>query len=83
MDMKIIISNFNFCPQTQTPTLGTACLDCEYVNKVGDEYFCLGEEDVGKDALSVKEIIDALLELLMAGHTTIDRDEMIRLITDL
>lgn len=81
--MKIIISNFNFCPQTQTPILGLACLDCEFVHKVGEEYFCLGEGDEDGDALSVKEIIDVLLELLMAGHTTVDRDEFMRLIADL
>ncbi len=83
MDRKIIIDNFNLCPLTQSTTLGTACLDCEHMKKIGKEYFCTCEDEEHQDELSVKEIINILLDLLIAGHTTIDRDGIIRIITDM
>lgn len=83
LDRQIIISNFNLCPLTQAPTLGTACLECEYVKNIEEEFFCIREDDENQDELSVKEIINMLLDLLTAGYTKIDRDEIKRIITDM
>ena len=81
MDRIIIVDNFNLCPLTQSPTLGMVCLECEYMQNIGEEYFCVHEDDEDRDELSVKEIINVLLDLLMAGNTKINRDEIIRIIT--
>lgn len=78
MDTPIIINNFNLCPLTQVPTLGTECLECEYMQVVAEEYFCICEDDENRDELSVKEIIMVLVNLLSDGRTTIGRDELIR-----
>lgn len=83
MDRQIIISNFILCPLTQSPTLGAACLECEYMQNIEEEFFCSCEEDENQDKLSVKEIINMLLDLLTAGHTAINRDEIIRMITEM
>ena len=83
MDRQIIIGNFNLCPLTQSPTLGTACLECEYIKNMAEEFYCICEDDENQDELSVKEIINMLLDLLTAGYTTINRDEIKRIITDM
>lgn len=44
---------------------------------------CICENDENQDELSVKEIINMLLDLLMAGYTTINRNEIKLLITDM
>jgi len=83
MDRPIIINNFNLCPLTQAPTLGTECLECQYIEVVGDDYSCLCEDDANRDELSLKEIIVVLLDLLSEGRTTIGRDELVRQISDM
>lgn len=83
MDREIIVSNFNFCPLIQSAILGVACIECEHVKNIEGEYFCMCEEDEDKDQLAVKDIINKLLDLLAAGHSTVNRDEIIRLITDM
>lgn len=83
MDRQIIIGNFNLCPLTQSPTLGTACLECEYMRNIEEELFCICEDDENRDELSVKEIINILLDLLTVGCTTINRDEIKRIITEM
>lgn len=83
MDRQIITSNFILCPLTQSPTLGTACLECEYMKNIEEDFFCSCEDEEKLDELSVKEIIDTLLDLLMAGRTTIAKDEIIRIIKEM
>ena len=83
MERQVFISNFNFCPLMQSPTLGSACLECEHMNKVEEEYFCICEEEENPDQLSVREIINVLLDLLTEGYTTIDRNEISGIITDM
>lgn len=83
MDRPIIINNFNLCPLSQAPTLGTECMECEWIQVVGDDFFCICEDDADQDELSVKEIIMVLLDLLSDGRTTIGREEIIRKISDM
>jgi hypothetical protein len=83
LERQIFGNSFNLCPLTQMTTLGTACMECEYMTKADEEFFCICDEDANEDQLSVKEIINLLLDLLLAGHTTINRDEIVRLITDM
>lgn len=83
MDRPIIINNFNLCPLTQAPTLGTECLECEYLQAVAEEFFCICEDYGNSEELSVKELIVLLLDLLSEGRTTIGRDELMRQISDI
>ncbi len=83
MDREIIVTNFNFCPLIQSAVLGMACLECEHVNNIEEQFFCTCEEDEDKDQLAVKDIINKLLDLLAAGQSTVNRDEIIRMITDM
>lgn len=53
------------------------------MKNVEEEFFCICEDDENQDELSVKEIINLLLDLLMAGKTTINRNEIIQRITDI
>jgi len=82
MERPIVINNFNLCPLTQLPTLGTECLQCEHMNNNEAEYFCIYDED-SQAGLPIKEIIDILLDLLVAGKSTISQDELMRIITDI
>jgi len=79
----IIINNFNLCPLTESPVLGTECLQCEHINNVEEEFFCTYEAGEILDGLPVKEIIDKLLDLLVTGQTTVTKDEIIRMINDI
>lgn len=83
MDRPIVINNFNFCPLIQSPILGMECMECEHIHNIEEEFFCLCEDDEDRDELSMKEIINVLLDLLEAGNTKINRDEIIRIITDM
>lgn len=83
MERQIIINSFNLCPLTQSTTLGIGCLECEYMTSTEEEFFCTCEDDENQNGLLVKDIINMLLDLLMAGYTTIDRDEIKRMITDM
>jgi hypothetical protein len=83
LDRPIIINSFNLCPLTQSTTLGTACLECEHMQTLEDEYFCTFEDDDNQNLLSVKDIINVLLDLLMAGCTKINRDKIKRIIDDI
>lgn len=79
----IVLNNFNLCPQTDSPVLGTECLQCEHINSIDEEFFCTFEAGDNLDELPVKEIIDKLLDLLMSGQTTVHKDEIIRMINDM
>ena len=79
----IILNNFNLCPLTESPVLGTECLQCEHMNSIDEEFFCGYEAGENLDGLPVKEIIDKLLDLLVTGQTTVTKDQIIRMITDL
>ena len=79
----IILNNFNLCPLTESPVLGTECLQCEHMNSIDEEFFCTYEAGGNLDGLVVKEIIDKLLDLLETGQTTVSKDEIIRIINDM
>ncbi len=79
----LVLNNFNLCPLTESPVLGTECLQCEHINNIEEEYFCTYEVGENSDGLPVKEIIYKLLDLLMTGQTTVTKNEIIRMINDM
>ena len=79
----IIVNNFNLCPVTDSPVLGTECLHCEHMNSIEEEFFCTYEAGENLDGLPVRKIIDELLDLLVTGQTTVSKDEIIRIINDM
>ncbi len=83
LDRPIIINSFNLCPITEATTLGTECLECEWIQAVGDDFFCICEDNKNQDELSIKEVIVELLNLLNDGIHTVGRDELIRKISDM
>lgn len=78
----LVLNNFNLCPLTESPVLGTECLQCEHMNSIEEEFFCTYAAGENPDALSIREIINRLLDLLVTGQTTVTKDEIIRMITN-
>ncbi|MEN6347884.1 MAG: hypothetical protein ABFD08_00595 [Syntrophomonas sp.] len=84
MENLIIIGNFNFCPSRQMPIIGVECLQCEYMKKVDEEYFCTCEDSrLNEDGISIKEFINILLDLLAAGEIIVEREKILKIIEDL
>lgn len=62
--------------------LGTDCLMCEYLDDSGEDVYCTcSDEEIENDAgdFSIKEIINLLIELLIAGQVTINREQILKL----
>ena len=85
MEKPIFMGNFVFCFLQERPILGNDCHGCDYMKTGDNEYFCTFETEEEKsksesDLYNTAEIITLLVYCLEKGQTTLNRDELKKLL---
>ncbi|MEQ8175203.1 MAG: hypothetical protein ABRQ26_09060 [Syntrophomonadaceae bacterium] len=79
MERQILMSSFNLCPRMGYPVIGNECLECEYINSVDDDHFCLYDEETMGHEIRIVDLIGFLAQLLENGKNRIGLDELSQL----
>lgn len=76
MERQIIMSSFNLCPRMGCTVIGNECLECEFINSVDDDYFCLYDEETMGQEIRIVDLIGFLAQLLENGQNRIGLDAL-------
>jgi len=79
VERQIIMSSFNLCPRMGFTVIGNECLECEYINSVDDDYFCLYDEETMGQEIRIVDLIGFLAQMLETGKNRIGLDELSQL----
>lgn len=79
MERQIIMGNFNLCPRIGSSVIGNECFDCEYINTVADDHYCIYDEEAAGSEIRIVDLIALLAQLLENGKTRIELDELAQL----